>query len=312
MPMTKFLCPDDKLVSIKTCLKDQGCRLKKRCLTKATLIELGKVRKWKGIPSTTQLIKGTMEAYLSITKNYDERPDKMMFMLLGTAVHNGLEQNEMGDMESEFAHITKDGISMIADLLETEDSWNILTDYKTSGSYKVMKALGIYGELIESDAICKQKTWYTDPESKEKFARIKGENRLIKVWRQNINRQDCLDWVRQLNYYRIGTEEKYDIKVDELRIQAIVRDGGLQIARTRGLENNSYLIPIPIVPDDPIKKYFNNKKDALLEALSKGNDDDVPICTDEERWGDNKCQNYCSVKKFCRYGSAEKWMKEEK
>ena len=133
---------------------------------------------------------------------------------------------------------------------------------------------------------------------------------MIKIWQQDIRRQDCADWVKQINYYRIGTEEKEKIKIDEMRIQAIVRDGGLQIATTRGLDKKVYLIPIPKIEDKTIRKYFISKKNALLKSMR--GEIEPPLCNEDERWNGNKCQNYCAVKSSCSYGKAEKWVKNDK
>ena len=307
--LKRFICPDGEEVEIKECLKNNGCRIGKRCLSHATLTKLGEAREWKGTPSTTQLIKGTMEAFLEITEDYAEDPNNMMFKLLGTTVHAGLEQYEFAgaSMEGQLAYVTKDGISMIPDLLETEDDWNILTDYKVSGSYKIAKALGIYAVLEEGNETYKRKTKIIDPETGDQIERLKGQKKLVKVWKRNIQRQDCADWIKQVNYYRMGIEEKEGIHIHEMRIQAIVRDGGLQIATTRGLDKNAYLIPIPKVDDKTIRKYFISKRDTLWKVLQGKIKPE--ICNEDERWQNNKCERYCSVKQFCPHGKEEKWIK---
>lgn len=308
-----FICPDGQQSEIATCLADGGCRLKKRCLTKSTLTSLGKQRKWAGIPSVTQLIRGTMEAFLLITEDYAESPQESTFKLLGTTVHKNLEENEFGNSlaEGDLQYTTKDGISMRPDLLETEDGWNILTDYKVSGSYKIAKAIGLYAVLEEDTKNqYKQRTNITNPENGEQITRLKGDNKLVKVWKRDIRRQDCLDWIRQTNYYRLGINEM-GFDVDEMRVQALVRDGGLQIAQQRGLDEKIYMIPIPVLDDVAVRSYFVSKRTALLKAL-----DDVKClqpCTDEESWDGRKCEQYCSVADKCETGRIRrtKWMGEQ-
>ncbi len=310
-----FICPDGEKIEVSACLKDGGCRLVKRCLTKSTLMALSKQRKWNGIPSITQLIKGTMEAFLLITKDYAESPQDSTFKLLGTTVHKNLEENEFGDSlaEGDLQYVTTDGISMRPDLLETEDGWNILTDYKVSGAYKISKALGMYATLEEDKKYqYKQKTTITNPDTGEKITCLKGDNKMVKVWKRDIRRQDCMDWVRQVNGYRLGIKEM-GFEVNEMRIQAIVRDGGLQAATTYGVTEKIYLIPIPTLSDIGIREYFIQKKIALDTALQ--NDKWAIPCNREESWDGRKCKKYCSVAEFCSTGQAlriqEGWLGEQ-
>ncbi len=297
--LTRFICPDGAEIEIRECIAK--CRLGARCLTKQTLFKLSEVRPWKGIPSVTQLLKGTYQAFLEITEDYAEDPNSMAFKLLGITVHAGLDTSVSGTLsEDDMGRlISKDGISGLPDLYEEEDGKRILTDYKTSGSYKITKALGIAYTLQDSQTeVYKQKTVVTDPITKEKITRLKGEPKLLKVWKEDLSKQDCKDWVLQLNYYRLMMEEA-GFPIDMLRVQSIIRDGGLQVATTRGLDKLMYLIPIPILSNDEINDYFIPKKNDLLAALVANNWSTQ--CTDEETWEGRKCGNYCPVSKQCRY-----------
>ena len=305
--LTQFICPDGGKINISECIDNKGCRLKKRCLTKATLVELAKVRPWKGVPSTTQLLNGTYEAMLKIKHDYAESPQSMMFRLLGTRVHNGLEGEDIDGsmMEEELQMVTSHGISMRPDLLEMEDDWNILTDYKVCGAFKVNKALGMYSVLEESKTeVYKVSAKVKDPETGVEIHRKPGQPKLIKKWSNDINKQDCDDWVKQLNYYRIGLQEQ-GYRIDEMRIEAIVRDGGLVVAREYGIQDGVYLIPIPKIDDNIIISYFSKKKEDLLKAVEQG--DWEYQCNQEECWGGNKCRlrdngkSYCSVRDFCKF-----------
>ena len=295
MPLTKFVCPDGNTIDLQDCLKQ--CRIKKRCLTKPTLIQLSKVREWKGTPSVTQLLNGTYQSFLRITKDYAENPDGMAYRLLGTTVHKGLEELEDDSMMVESSNVGSDGISGTSDLVETEGNWNILTDYKTSGSYKVAKALGAYQTHEDSPTeVYKQKTAVTI--NGQKITRLKGEPKIIKKWKFSLRRQDCKDWVLQLNKYRLDFEEK-GISIDEMRIQAIIRDGGTMNARNNGLDKNIYLIHIPFMHDDDVKSYFKEKKENLIAALERGDWDYK--CSEEETWNGIKCERFCEVKEFCKF-----------
>lgn len=291
-----FVCPDDAYELISHCL--EKCRLNKRCLTKPTLMKLAQVREWKGVPSVTQLLNGTYQSFLRINYDYAESPDKMAYRLLGTSVHAGLEDIEDESMMIESSNIGSDGISGTSDLVETEGDWNILTDYKTSGSYKVAKALGAY-QVCEDSAIevYKQKTVVTV--DGVKVTRLKGEPKIVKKWKFDLRKQDCKDWILQLNKYRIDIEESTDIKIDEMRIQAIIRDGGTINAKNNGLEKNIYLIQIPFMDDKIVQSYFFEKKRDLMDALDKGDWDYK--CTEEETWNGIKCERFCEVSEFCKF-----------
>src|SRR3990167_7977846 len=120
-----FICPDQIQVRVKDCLSE--CRMAERCLTLPTLKLISNEREWTGTPSTTQLLIGTMEAFLKLTQPYSVDPDKRAFMLAGTIHHQKLEAiaKELG-LPSEVAlSVDRD----IFDLLELEDGQLVLTDY---------------------------------------------------------------------------------------------------------------------------------------------------------------------------------------
>jgi hypothetical protein len=252
-------------------------------------------RPWKGKPSCTMLIQGTMCAFLKIIKDYDVSPDSRAFMINGTRGHNVLEDagcdDEFSEIELKF---TAGDISGIADNIETEKGIIILSDNKISGSFKIAKALGIKvidvptGEFFKSGK------------------RI-GEEKTRKVMKRDESYIDVYDWTLQTNFYRIEYEKLTGKKINEIRIQAIVRDGGLYIARNRGVVRNVYYFKIPIVPDNEIKEYFKIKKEALEKALKQGYWNE--ICSAKENWDGIKCARYCEVAEHCKFG---KYLKQEK
>ena len=133
-----FICPDGKRVTHQECL--EGCRA--RCLTLPTLVSLANTRDWNGIPSTTQCLNGTRMEYLKIINDYYVKPKDRAFALLGTRHHFRLEAitKKLNVLSEEKL---QGEVSGIADLLEPDidpDTY-ILADYKTSGSYKVARAL---------------------------------------------------------------------------------------------------------------------------------------------------------------------------
>ena len=140
-----FICPDNERIEVADCLKEGGCRMGTRCATRSYLQLVRRERPWTGKPSTTQLIQGTMCAFLKITRDYATHPDSRAFMIHGTKGHGNLEgaDGEYSFLEERFDGENTD-ITGIADVLEIELNYAILVDYKTSGSFKVAKALGFY------------------------------------------------------------------------------------------------------------------------------------------------------------------------
>jgi len=289
-----FTCPDNNRIEIKDCLKEGGCRMGDRCATRSYLQMASSDRKWTGKPSTTQLIQGTMEAFLKITRDYATSPDSRAFMINGTKGHGVLEQydDECSFLEERFDGDNTD-ITGIADVIEIENGKAILADHKTSGSFKVAKSLGFHTDKEETGEVFK-----SGPR--------KGQPKYRNVLKRDDSKIDRRDWALQLNKYRLEAEKR-GIKIDEVKIQVICRDGGTFIARSRGVFRNVYYFKIERIPDNEVIAYFERKRKALHQALKQGYWKD--ICTAEENWDSLKCQRYCDVAEFCKYG---KFLKQEK
>lgn len=293
MPIKYFICPDKIRIETHDCLKENGCRLGSRCSTRAYLQLIKSDRPWTGKPSTTQLLQGTLYSFLKLTKEYAVYPDSRAFMVTGSKGHSTLEvEDDYSIMEEKFNDVDTE-VTGIADLMEIENDRRILVDYKVSGSYKVAKALGFYVDEEPTGEIYKS-------------GKKKGEQKTRKILKRSDDKIDRKTWELQLNKYRIEFEKR-GFKADELKIQCIVRDGNTYIARSRGVFRNIYYFNIPILQDEYVNNYFTQKKDDLLLALKQGYWND--ICTKEENWDGLKCQNYCDVAEFCKYG---KYLKHEK
>jgi hypothetical protein len=287
VPLKHFICPDNEKIEVADCLKEGGCRMGTRCATRSYLKLVSRERVWSGRPSTTQLIQGTMCAFLKLTKEYAVSPDSRAFMIHGTKGHSNLEaaEDEYSILEEAFNDDATE-ITGIADVLEIENGKTILTDYKTSGSFKVAKALGFYVEDEPTGEV-----W--------KSGKKKGEQKTRKVLKRDASKEDRYEWELQLNRYRMEYEKR-GFTPDFLRIQCVVRDGNTYIARSRGVFRNIYYFNIGFMPDADVTAYFTKKKAALEAALRDGFCRET--CTAKENWDGLKCQNYCEVAEFCKYG----------
>jgi len=267
--------------------------MKSRCASRSYLKLVSRERKWTGKPSTTQLIQGTMQAFLKLTKNYAISPDSRAFLIHGIKSHANLESSddELSLLEERFDDSEITGIS---DFLEIEDGITILGDYKTSGSFKVAKALGFFIDEEPTGEIYKS-------------GKRKGEPKTRKILKREDSKIDRWEWELQLNRYRMEFEKR-GFKVDKLKIQCCVRDGNTFIARSRGVFRNIYYFEIKRLPDEDVITYFEKKKNALFRALKQGYWREV--CNAKENWDGLKCANYCEVAEFCPLGKYLKRNKE--
>lgn len=287
MPATAFKCTSGEEIPFNDCLA--RCKMGVRCLSTRTLRMIAEQRPWTGKPSTTQLLKGTREAYLEITQTgYSLDPMGELFRVLGSKAHAYLEEFTDNELSEERLH---DNIcSGQFDFYDPETC--TLVDTKTWGSYKVMKALGFKQETIETGEVFK---------SGPRKGLAKTKKIVVKA------EPDMKDAEIQLNHYRIMLEAT-GFPVKEMFIEALIRDGGTYIAISRGIEKNGYLIPVKFIPDDEVRAYLQEKASSLHHALDTG---ELPQpCSEEERWADGpgpgrKCQRFCRVARFCDLGSQE-------
>jgi hypothetical protein len=261
-----FICPDNSYTELGSCFQCDH-----ECLVLPTRVALASERKWDGNPSTTQLLNGTMLEFLKITRDYGVDPKTKAFLVLGSKHHEYMAEvaNSLG-LPSEIA-LTPDGKN-IFDVLVPYPDGHKLVDYKTWGSYKVAKALGI------------------EKKGKDNF--VQGT-------------PDLFDVEMQLNNYRIHLKG-YGIKILGMAVQITVRDGGLVVSKTRGITKNMYYVPIRVLPDDYVTSYFREKSTALLDALDKYSTNKLylpPPCNNRESWDSRRCvKEYCDVVEYCPRG----------
>lgn len=282
MPYIGYYCPDGKTIKIDECLTK--CRLDQRCLSKPTLKKISEQREWTGIPSTTQLLNGTRYTMLIITKKYYIKPQSMAYALLGTKFHQSLENHEnFPCMEQGFIAGNMTGK---LDYYELEDK--TLIDYKTWGSYKVKKALGLVSKKIIDPSGARYKRSGKGYKA--------GDKKKITIWEKDETQIDCWEAEYQLNRYRIWLENENN-EVEKMFVEVTVRDGGIQAAVNNGITEKMYLIPIKRIDNEYILNYFNNKIKALRNALATGK---APRCSDKECWNGIRCsEEYCPVIRFC-------------
>lgn len=292
MPLTWFRCPDNELTPFKDCIKK--CRLPERCEPLPYLYLASDEREWTGVASTTQLLNGTMYSFLKITQPYIINPDDMAFAIHGTLSHGQLEEvaKKMG-LTAELSTTLDD--RNVIDLLEYEDRLVTLTDYKTWGSYRVAKALGIVEVGKRPDPTG---ATYKSSGSWGKA----GSPKMVTIFQQTPSKADNWEAEMQLNRYRIMMEAR-GIPISKMRVHVIVRDGGLAVSRSRGVERNTYIVPVKRLSDNMVYDYFQGKAGELNQALSDGKWD-MP-CNNRECWDSVRCREYCEVATYCSKGLLE-------
>lgn len=286
MPAKWFICPDGEHREINDCL-NKGCPIASqlpggRCLSRPTLALIGENRPWKGIPSTTQLLNGTMKSMLEILFDYAVNPLESLWAVHGTAGHGSLGRHTDNALTEE--RLTDDICSGQPDLYEDE----ILYDYKFWGAYKIARATGLEQIEVQDGVYKKSGKWGKA-----------GDPKMVKKWVHTGN-TDLFNEEMQLNDYRMKLE-RIGFPVKEMLIQALARDAGTWFAeQQRGITQAAVLIPIRRLPDEEVRTYFKGKRDALLGAL-ESNILPAP-CNDKECWEGRRCAKYCAVADRCPKG----------
>lgn len=281
MPQIGFICKNGQNVLFEDCLKK--CKLGERCVSTPTLRALSIQRKWTGLPGTTQLLSGTRYALLKIMKEYFEDIQNLSFILLGNKTHKSLEDNDIeGTAEIEFKDKTQSGIADYYDAKE-----KTLWDYKTSGAFKVHKALGMRKKKINNSSGARYKRSGKGYKA--------GDIKKVTVWDKIPEMADKWEWTLQTNRYAIWLEDS-NRPVEKIKIEVIIRDGGLMAAQNYGIENKIEVIEIPILNKDYVLHYFERKRKMLMLAIALSW---APLCDDIDSWNGRKCEGYCPIKKWC-------------
>jgi hypothetical protein len=218
-------------------------------------------------------------------------------MILGSRGHAKLEgsDDEFSTLEG---YLDGPDVTGHYDVLEREGDNVVLVDYKTSGSYKVSKALGFHvveeptGEVYKS-------------------GKRKGQPKTRKILHRDDDFIERRDWELQLNMYRIQLERR-GMHVDDMRVMCIVRDGNTWIARSRGVFRNIYYfrtarLDDARLDDAQVLSYFERKRQALFRAIEE--DKCELVCNAHENWRGIRCTRYCEVAEHCPLG---KYLMNEK
>jgi hypothetical protein len=254
---------------------------------KSYLAMVADERPWEGKPHVTDLLNGPRYVFLKATTDYATSPEGAAFRVMGIQAHKKLE----GLGETSELHLENDDVIGRSDLLESngDGTWT-LTDYKVVGSYKVGLAIGIYTEreeIIGPDGTAEIF------KSGDRKGQVKSHN----VLKCDPSKADTKDWTRQLNIYRYLAEKECNIRVTKLQIFVIVRDGNTIAARSRGVMDETYLVPIKIFQDDKVQSFISERSQELMDAFKPGA---IPrACNKEEAWDGRRCMGYCDVSKAC-------------
>jgi len=266
-----------------------------RCATIPFLTLIGYDRKWAGV-SPSSAGNGHRMLYLKATTDYIIEPDKRVFAVLGTAVHEKLAKHGYTkDVLSE-EKLSDEQMKGIADCLETDEidvKYYVLTDYKTSGSYKISIWLGIVSETEEETILDEEGKPVLLKSGKNKGQPKTKQKRTITT---DPKKADMREVELQINRYRILFESQ-GFPISRMQIQAIPRDGGTYVAKNRGIDKNLYMIPVKRLTNKFVLEFYQALADRVNKAFKTGY---ARQCNAWETWDNrNRCENFCEVKEAC-------------
>ena len=305
MPAKWFMCPDSETIEIAKCLEVGGCRMPERCATRPFLRLIGFDRKWQGV-SPSSAGSGPRSLFLKAVTNYTIDPQNRVWAAFGTGTHGKLSlQDYVNDVLSEESFGNSgEGTPDCLDYDEEKAGYYILDDYKTWGSYKVAKALGIVSEKKEETIVDSEGKPVLLKSGKDVGKPKTKQHTIITV---DPGKVDLKGEELQLNHYRISFEQR-GFPISKMRIQAIPRDGGTYIAKNRGIDKNLYIIPIKRLHNNDVLSFYQTLSDEVNEGFQTGY---VRKCNIWENWERRRCEGvWCEVSEACKEMSkkaGEKW-----
>lgn len=296
MPAKWFICPDNERIEISQCLSKHGCRMPKRCATLAYLRLISAERNYRGI-TPSMAGNGPRLIYLKEVTDYAINPNSRAFAALGVAVHGRLSVHALTDNILAEEPLSDEQASGTPDCIEENEFGNgyVLTDYKTFGSYKVARAIGIYKETVT----------LTDKDGtplKYKTGKKAGQEKTRQEIRYDPKKADLRSEALQQNRYRIFLEAS-GFPIGRMQLQAIVRDGGTKNASMNGIARNIVLIDIPRIKDDDVLEFYLILNHEVSHAFKTGK---VRLCDDWESWNGRRCKGFCEVREACKAMEASK------
>jgi hypothetical protein len=291
MSIKYLICPDGQKIEKDSCLAPGGCRMPQRCATLAYLRMVAFERPYRGV-TPSMAGNGPRLIFLRETTDYAINPQDRAFAALGVGVHGKLSIHAYTDNLLAEEPLQDAMTAGTPDCLE-EDEFQpgayVLTDYKTFGSFKVRKCLGIYKE----DVII------TDDDGKPiryKSGQKKGEIKTRQEVRIDPDKADIRGEILQLNRYRMLFESE-GFAISRMQLQVIVRDGGTKMAAMNGVENKVVLIPVPPMSDSAVLAYYDLLDTGIRDAFKTGT---ARICDNWESWDRRRCNGFCEVADACR------------
>ena len=288
LPAIAFICPDGHPIKFQHCFN--ACRLDRRCATLAYLRLISYQREWRGV-TPSMAGNGPRLEYLKKTVPYCIDPQDRAFAALGTGVHGKLSIHAYTENILAEEPLSDQQTKGIPDCLEVdEQSVNsyVLTDYKTWGSYKVRKALGMVSKEVPLLDDNGTPTFYVK-------GKKKGQPKTTKQWTIDCSAIDMKDTELQLNRYRILFEQS-GFHISRMQVQAILRDGGTINAINNGLTKNFYLVDVPFMDNQVVLSYYKHLQEDIQAAE---NFNWIRKCNDWESWNGVRCERYCEVYYAC-------------
>lgn len=265
-----------------------------RCAPLPYLRKISFDRQFTGV-SPSMAGNGPRLQYLKAIIPYVIVPDDRAFAVLGTTIHGRLAEEGMVYNVLSEETMSDEQAKGTPDLLERDEHGKggyILTDYKSSGSYKVCKWLGIYVKKTDVPIL------KDGVEVRLKSGKNKGKVK-TKVHREVIEdpaKIDKLDLELQVNRYRIFFE-KNGFPIIKMRAFCTPRDGGTHIAKSRGLLSNTRFVPVSRYDDNFVMFYYAKLSKEIDEFFRSHY---ARLCNAWESWEGRRCAFYCEVKNECK------------
>ena len=130
----------------------------------------------------------------------------------------------------------------------------VLTDYKSSGSFKVAKWLGIVVTKVEKTILDKEGKPVLLKSGKN-VGKPKTKQHSTITIDPVLAAYEIHDVELQLNRYRIFFEQ-CGFNITRLQVMAIPRDGQTWMATNRGIDKEFYLIPIKRLPNKEVLDFY--------------------------------------------------------